>query len=831
MDFELLAHPLLAADLKDDDGCLMKTVPGRATLISSITWHGHRVDEVKSWLQKSVRRGKADEALYCALELYLFRLLESDPKQGASARRVVTNCLNRLLIMGAEDVGLAQPSLPLEALTLHKRARDGPLLEKRKEDPLLPPTDSVREGDGLKALVAWVDALCVAPKARALSDLGVYWKPAKAEWALEQPALASRHFGRVRCGPLELLKVIRKDEARRDALCPEPFLDFQETLHNKLVGWHGMESEALRLIYLVELEDPLAFYWCARDFVYATRKLQPPLMRRTKPVHLVWEILKLYMQERMDNEFQKQVFSLQQMYEQLQGNREAPLFLYQALLYCVWRNRVPGAPVRLHASLGSMLDGRLKRHLDRDALAVPDYAVDKHTKRGRDEGKTAADFSQVGALVANECGALVDSALRELYNSMYGLLDGRVTLEKHPWTGEGPVKRWPKYRPLPASEMQPDRKRQKRGKGKEPEEQRQEPAPIPSGATEPQLEDAWRSLLDTGCEILAKADGAKEYLDRLVGMAEALPEGDERLAKLREATYKAAARYGVGPGPITRTESDAFEWPQRVQVLTSKAKPDVYFALSKGTGRAVWVKGPFLDDSDDSPLMFQKIYNRCKDQYKGVHRVPGMEIDYMRPESTFLGGVANPEGFGTRTKVRAGRAYPFLVADDIASPARRTPYQVKEYGKSGKCWPAETELADPQASGSGCVQLNSATADQLKDEVQIQVLLVLLLRYAWEVNDTCDRNVLIDLGSSKVYGVDAEGRRKSTGSLYKRPLGKEAKGAMRRVVERHWGTVYQQYLTEWLQVAMDADAHQPAYVTRNLAELVCGGKEALIKLL
>lgn len=759
-----LDRPVLAVDLNLEDWLgQMKAVPGRATLVASTTYHGHRTDQVRSALQKAVRRSDAEGALYWATELYLFRLLEDDPKQGAAARKLVSNCLNRLLVITVEDVGLAQPLFPLEALQWYQTAKEGGLVCRYPGNP----SQELREGKGFRALVAWVDALVAAPKARTLSDLGLYWKPSKAEWALQQPALAKRHFRRINYSTPKLLESVRTKEG--GLLMREPFEDFLTAVCKRLKGWHFFSNSCIRLLALIELRDPLAFYWCARDFVFATSKLKPPLMRRTKPVYLVWEMLKLYARERIgydSNQPYKQIFALQQIYEMRSSCREASLFLYQALLYCVLSDKIPSDPAHLHRTLGFLLEGQLFRHLHRDqALEVPDHALDKHTKRGRELGKTSADFARQGALIpTNECKALVDPALRQLYNTMYERITGHVELVKHPWTGQGPVKGWPQYRPLDADDADDEQPTKKRCKTEEGEEE-------------------------------------------------------------------------ASPPTVILSESEAFEWPQRVQVLTSKSKPDVFFCLDKSTHRALWVKGPYLKDGTDSSLQFQMRYNRCKYLFRGIHPVPDMEIRYLRPEPEFLGGVANPEGFGTRTKIEPRRAYAYLVARDVQSPDRRTPYQVKAYGKDGGCWPSETELADPQASGSRCVHLNSAKADQLKDIMQIKVLLVLLLRLIWDVNDTCDRNILLDLENDRVFGVDAEGIRSRgmlwiKGPLYKRPLGKSARAAMTRVIERHWETVQREYLVLWIMAIPTAGVYQvPDYVRRNLVSVFGFTKRVLIELL
>ena len=65
-----------------------------------ITWNGYPADVMKSGLQKYIRRGMIEKALYCAGELDLFKEAP-DAGQGEGVR---TNFLHRLMVIFMEDV-------------------------------------------------------------------------------------------------------------------------------------------------------------------------------------------------------------------------------------------------------------------------------------------------------------------------------------------------------------------------------------------------------------------------------------------------------------------------------------------------------------------------------------------------------------------------------------------------------------------------------------------------------------------------------------------------------------------------------------------------------
>ncbi len=111
--------------------------------------NGVSLTVLKSALQKYIRRGLVDKALWCAGELVSFR--EAPEKDGRG--RVQTNFRHRLMIITLEDVGLGAPEVWPAAQAWEQTFRTF------QEHP--------READA--AIGAWVAALAGAPKSRACS--------------------------------------------------------------------------------------------------------------------------------------------------------------------------------------------------------------------------------------------------------------------------------------------------------------------------------------------------------------------------------------------------------------------------------------------------------------------------------------------------------------------------------------------------------------------------------------------------------------------------------------------------------------------------------------
>jgi replication-associated recombination protein RarA len=85
---------------------------------------GHSLPEVVSALQKSVRRGLVDDALYWAVDVYLSGYAEYAWK--------------RLRIMCSEDVGLADPTLPAVIQALYQSYADQAKKTKASQDQHAP---------------------------------------------------------------------------------------------------------------------------------------------------------------------------------------------------------------------------------------------------------------------------------------------------------------------------------------------------------------------------------------------------------------------------------------------------------------------------------------------------------------------------------------------------------------------------------------------------------------------------------------------------------------------------------------------------------------------
>lgn len=129
----------------------------KATYRNEISRNGFRMDVLKSGLQKYIRRGNVDMAMYCCAELDSFSLLG----ESRDTKRIRTNMVHRLLIVFAEDVGLGGMGL------VPMIVRDWQEWSKDRSSPA--------------CLKRMVYAMCLAKKTRACSFTKAYYLSQKTD--------------------------------------------------------------------------------------------------------------------------------------------------------------------------------------------------------------------------------------------------------------------------------------------------------------------------------------------------------------------------------------------------------------------------------------------------------------------------------------------------------------------------------------------------------------------------------------------------------------------------------------------------------------------------
>lgn len=319
------------------------------------SYNGYNAGELKSWLQKAIRRNKPDEAVWAAVELYTL------PKQS-----IVTNLFNRLRIIAMEDIGVANP----EAVACVENILSG--LENAKGKPELPV-----DAAGVMKIAKLAAYLAKSKHLRLCSDYkAVFMTPD------------------IRAGLMKLFPAIYKGHST--------ILAFVEKNNDpKVLG--------KKMVELLDAKNDCAFYPMAK--ILDMESLPFKTMKSQKPSYYILDLIGKYAASH-DLKFSPEVEILAKWLKGgiINSKVDYNLPLYYAMLMILKRDDMV-APGLVCAKEKV----EIRNFLGVKAPKVPEYALDKHTAAGARAGKTAVDFATEGALVVNEDESLARPDYRELY--------------------------------------------------------------------------------------------------------------------------------------------------------------------------------------------------------------------------------------------------------------------------------------------------------------------------------------------------------------------------------------------------------------------------------
>jgi hypothetical protein len=376
----------MTSNLKDN---LLKNNTGmmkfKGLLAGSISLNGYSPDVLKSGVQKYGRRGELEKCEWCAVELDLFSECGGEP--------IRTNNINRLIVNSCEDVGIANPMLPIY---IGKYVREW--------------TIHRNSGNGLDriALLKMVNMICQSKKIRLLTDL----------------------------------KATYKDGINIDTITGNPEFSeiYQEmtTLPDTAAGLWDMFSEKDTeelsplmdgLVWHLDNQDDRVFYYmfqilnlreqkkrCAQRFRGwrpNSYQLEKALGGRFQPEYAIWEHLFLRAEGH-----RKLTETLEVLFDWYTNRSEPWLYLCQALVYfvrdCDWSTSIT-EPIYQASDISTVYQ-KNKDH----KLVIDEYVYDANTKMGR---KPASAHLELTSKVTNEAERLLNNKYREIYHLFKSIVE------------------------------------------------------------------------------------------------------------------------------------------------------------------------------------------------------------------------------------------------------------------------------------------------------------------------------------------------------------------------------------------------------------------------
>lgn len=327
------------------------------------THHGHKLDIIKSALQKYTRRNEPVKAIRCALEMDIFHTL------GSVTKGIRTNMINRLRIISCEEFADSNPNLVIMADEFI-----GCWMENRDIDPT----------KGQCALIHLIRAFSQVNKSRMLSFIrGTY------KYAQTVPVLAEKykHLFENMNGTIEYLYQKNGD--------PRDLVDYM----GKFAFHHKMKSHK-------------CFYWAFK--ILDIDEKAGRRFRRTGCEYAIWEYLLVNSGERK---------KYTEVYFKWYCNYKTENWMYLLNAILISLHETEPAEIVFKKVSEKRIPNIMARHLANE-FPIDEYCIDKHTSLGRDKHRGSMHFALVSSQVVDESPNVIEE-YRDIYMELKRVDIGR----------------------------------------------------------------------------------------------------------------------------------------------------------------------------------------------------------------------------------------------------------------------------------------------------------------------------------------------------------------------------------------------------------------------
>lgn len=354
------------------------------TCFSSISCAGYKLDILKSALQKYLRRREYDKMMWCCSEIYMFHSHATTDKEKQAAKGIISNMVNRLIIMMDEEMLFAEVGKYMKCMEWIKEFDKG-------------------GRDNFSLLVKVCKTMVGARMLRINSDIYSYWwRGAGVYKVVKVPGLGleEAHYT-----PIEVHKECKEILRDEDGTC-----------------W-GYEYEYLLMFISAFRAGHASCYYWALAMFHSDKKGTRRRFRRTDSVYIIWEYL---FKVAGDNEKLRKCLELKLEQFFVKTRHEQHIWLSSAISILLNKDKLDfdeewNIDVSEKEVLGIFQE--------RKFLKIDDYAIDMHCSAGRKLGKKKADFALEGCVVVGEDKEYYNRDWRDLYCDLkvnpakYGIVD------------------------------------------------------------------------------------------------------------------------------------------------------------------------------------------------------------------------------------------------------------------------------------------------------------------------------------------------------------------------------------------------------------------------
>lgn len=349
----------------------------------SISYYGIPLDILKSGLQKYIRRCEVEKAFWCVSELDMFRKIQK-------SKSIVTNMINRLLVICCEDVGIGDINVLLivnDCLKKYINFKDDYNTNSKKE------------------LLKIVMVLCHSKKIRLASHIRATYMNIENRILLniKYPQLYSN-------------------------------IDFvSSNVKNKYKLKNDHEETDLRLCLdkiitnLLEKDDKIFYH--IKDFLVITqnkeKKHYKSRFRKKSGEYILWEILINYcnsgpaiinLNESIEFKIYLPYINVLLGWYKTRNNSRNENWIYLVNAYLIILRKIDINNLEKFDKL-TISDQHIDdNYFNKKPIKLDNYVLDMHTKYGRSKGMDKTDFGSEGSLVFNTNNDYIMPLYLEIYN-------------------------------------------------------------------------------------------------------------------------------------------------------------------------------------------------------------------------------------------------------------------------------------------------------------------------------------------------------------------------------------------------------------------------------
>jgi len=331
------------------------------TCFSSVSYFGYKIDILKSAVQKYLRRREEDKMLWCVAEIYLFHVMASSESEKRASKAIVTNLINRLIIMMDEELLFTE---------WERYLRCRSLLEEFE-----------KSGRGnFKALIKVCRLLVRGELLRLTSDIAGYYLRGIQYRGVSAPFKTYRKLRKGLFGLTYAMRravgLTKKGDVDRVILLMANFIEY------------------------FKKGDTNCFHWSFRIYEMGQRKQKGATrFRRNGCEYILWEYL---LEECRDNTSLRKCveYRLKEFFVKHRTAGARHMWLNAAIMLVMNKEKINWQPCLTDLEV---TDEDIRRiYKERVKLKIDDYAIDMHCSAGRKMGKNKTDFITSGGIVIDE---------------------------------------------------------------------------------------------------------------------------------------------------------------------------------------------------------------------------------------------------------------------------------------------------------------------------------------------------------------------------------------------------------------------------------------------